>query len=198
MIEFKDLSVSDPYKLFHFYFEEAKKAKQNPINAIAISSYNPKLGEVTSRFVNLKYIVKDEWTFFTNYQSPKAKDFQKHNQISALIFWESINVQIRIKATIKKTSSNFSDEHFRKRNVEKNALAISSNQSRKVDSFEIIKTKFNKALENSELTKRPDYWGGFSFTPHYFEFWKGQKFRLNSRKVFECKNDNWNEFNLEP
>ena len=198
MIEIKDLPNSSPYSLFNSYFEEAKKAKQNPINAIAISSYNPNLREVTSRFVNLKYIVKDEWTFFTNYQSPKAKDFQKHNQISALIFWESINVQIRIKATIKKTSSNFSDEHFRKRNVEKNALAISSNQSRKVDSFEIIKTKFNKALENSELTKRPDYWGGFSFTPHYFEFWKGQKFRLNSRKVFECKNDNWNEFNLEP
>jgi len=198
LIEIKDIPSNSPYTLFNSYFEEAKKANQNPINAIAISSYNPKLGEVTSRFVNLKYIVKDEWTFFTNYLSPKAKDFQEHSQISALIFWESINVQIRIKAIIKKTSSDFSDEHFRKRKVEKNALAISSNQSKKVDSFEIIKTKFNKALENSELTKRPDYWGGFSFTPHYFEFWKGQKFRLNSRKVFENKNDSWNEFNLEP
>ena len=102
MIEIKDIPSNSPYTLFNSYFEEAKKANQNPINAIAISSYNPKLGEVTSRFVNLKYIVKDEWTFFTNYLSPKAKDFQEHSQISALIFWESINVQIRIKAIIKK------------------------------------------------------------------------------------------------
>ena len=77
MIEIKDIPSNSPYTLFNSYFEEAKKANQNPINAIAISSYNPKLGEVTSRFVNLKYIVKDEWTFFTNYLSPKAKDLLK-------------------------------------------------------------------------------------------------------------------------
>ena len=46
MIEIKDIPSNSPYTLFNSYFEEAKKANQNPINAIAISSYNPKLGEV--------------------------------------------------------------------------------------------------------------------------------------------------------
>ena len=107
-------------------------------------------------------------------------------------------MQIRIKAIIKKTPNDFSDEHFKRRKVEKNALAISSNQSAKLDSFEIIKAKYHEVLESSELTERPDFWGGFSFTPYYFEFWKGQKFRLNSRRAFESKGRDWEEYNLEP
>ena len=36
-------------------------------------------------------------------------------------------------------------------------------------------------------TARPDFWGGFSFVPYYFEFWQGHKNRLNKRHVFEQK-----------
>jgi pyridoxine/pyridoxamine 5'-phosphate oxidase len=32
--------------------------------------------------------------------------FNSHNQIAALVYWPSINVQIRMKAKIKKTSRN--------------------------------------------------------------------------------------------
>ena len=35
---------------------------------------------------------------FSNYQSPKAKQFESHNQISALIYWSKTNIQIRMRA----------------------------------------------------------------------------------------------------
>ena len=82
--------------------------------------------------VNLKYIIDDEWIFFSNYNSLKAQNFLNHDQISALFYWDSINVQIRIKAKIFKTLSKFSDEHFEKRNIKKNALSISSMQSQPI------------------------------------------------------------------
>ena len=45
--------------------------------------------------------------FFFNYSSPKSKDFfESHNQITALIYWNSINVQIRMKAKIKELVKN--------------------------------------------------------------------------------------------
>ena len=198
MIEIRNIAQNMPHELFIKYYDEALKAKQSSINAIAISSFNFEKSEVDSRFVNLKYIIKDKWIFFTNYESPKAQACNKHKQISALLYWDSINTQIRIKGKIRRTSSSFSDEHFAGRQLEKNALAISSNQSRKIDSYEDVLKNFDFAKKNSDLNKRPTYWGGFEFIPYYFEFWQGKDYRLNSRDVFELNNGNWDHYNLQP
>ena len=198
MIVFKDLPEVEPYQQFHKDYLDAEKAKQPLIHAIAISSFNKTLNEVESRFVNLKYIEGEEWIFFSNYNSPKAKSFQSHDQISAMFYWSTTNVQIRMQAKIKETNKERSDEHFKSRQKEKNALAIASNQSQRISSFESVKSKFTKTLENADLGKRPDYWGGFSFTPYYFEFWRGSDFRLNHRKAFSKTKDGWESSILEP
>ena len=52
--------------------------------------------------------------------------------------------------------------------------------------------------KTKDLNKCPDYWGGFSFKPYYFEFWEGHEDRINKRKVFEKTDSGWNEFFLEP
>ena len=198
MIVFKDLPEVEPYQQFQKDYHDAEKANQLLIHAIAISSFNRTLNEVESRFVNLKYIEGEEWIFFSNYNSPKAKSFQSHDQISAMFYWSTTNVQIRMKANIKETNKERSDEHFKSRQKEKNALAIASNQSQSISSFETVKSKFTETLENADLSKRPDYWGGFSFTPYYFEFWRGSDFRLNHRNAFSKVEDGWESSILEP
>ena len=55
---------------------------------------------------------KDKFIFFSNYNSPKADAFGFHNQIAAILYWSSINVQIRMKATIKKTSNDYNQKYF--------------------------------------------------------------------------------------
>jgi pyridoxamine 5'-phosphate oxidase len=184
--------------LFKSKYEEALNAGQKGIEAISISSYNPKLCEVSSRFVNLKFIINNEFIFFSNYDSPKAFSFSSHNQIAALIHWPSINLQIRIKAKIKKTPNEYNQKYFAKRTKEKNALAISSYQSKKIDSYARIKENFNKSLENDDLSKCPKYWGGYSFTPYEIEFWEGNEFRLNKRNLYTKDEISWNHFILEP
>ena len=47
-------------------------------------------------------------------------------------------------------------------------------------------------------TARPNFWGGYSFTPYYFEFWQGHENRLNKRHVFEQQDDEWIERFLQP
>ncbi len=198
MIIIKNIPNSIPYELFLKYLKLAKSSDQDPIDALSISSFCQETNEVESRFVNLKYIISDEWIFFSNYESPKAKNFHNHNQISALIHWPKIDLQIRMKAYVKKTSPSFSDKHFSERQKEKNALAISSMQSQKIESHDQVIKDYEITLANKNLLKRPDYWGGFSFTPYYFEFWKGHKYRLNQREVF-IKNDNlWENYKLQP
>jgi pyridoxamine 5'-phosphate oxidase len=199
MISFTDLSKTDPYIIFKSFYDRAIQAKQNNIEAISISSYDKENSEVESRLVNLKYIHKNKWIFFTNYSSPKALQFKNHNQISAIFFWQTINVQIRIKARISKTSSEFSDKHFHSRVNDKNALAISSNQSKKIDSYDDVISKYKTILNDAELLKkRPSNWGGYEFIPYYFEFWEGNELRLNRRKCYEYIDDKWISFFLQP
>ena len=83
MITFKNLNSATPYKKFLSFYKEAIEKNQPNIEAVSISSFDKKINEVQSRFVNLKYIIDDEW-IFSNYQSPKAKSFESHNQITAL------------------------------------------------------------------------------------------------------------------
>ena len=154
MIQFNNLNQEIPYLLFKSKYDEALDKGQKGIEAISISSYNTKMHEVDSRYVNLKFITNDEFIFFSNYVSPKASSFNSHDQIAVLVYWASINVQIRIKAKIKKTSNEYNQKYFFDRSEEKNALAISSNQSKPINSYSQVKENYNKSLENDDLGTR--------------------------------------------
>ena len=198
MIQIIKKNNSLPYLDFMKYYNNAVSAGQKNIEAISRSSYNNNTAEVQSRFVNLKYINDDECIFFSNYESPKSNDFEDHPQISALFYWQNIDTQIRIKAHISKTDQNFSDLHFDNRDRKKNALAISSKQSMKIDSYSQVKENYKRSLESDDLKKCPEYWGGYSFTPYYFEFWEGHESRINKREVFDKINGIWKHLFLQP
>ena len=198
MIQFNNLNQEMPYLVFKEKYNESLNAKQKNIEAISISSYNREISEVDSRYVNLKLVTNDEFIFFSNYNSPKASSFNSHNQIAALVYWPSINVQIRMRAKIKRTTDEFNQNYFFDRSEEKNALAISSNQSKPINSYSQVKENYNKSLKNDDLKKCPEFWGGYSFIPYYFEFWEGHESRLNKREVYEKSDDSWNHLILQP
>jgi pyridoxamine 5'-phosphate oxidase len=198
MIQFNNLNQEIPYLLFKAKYDEALNSGQKGIEAISISSYNMEISEVDSRYVNLKFLLNNEFIFFSNYDSPKATSFNFHDQIAALVYWPSINVQIRMRAKIKRTSDEFNQNYFFNRPEEKNALAISSNQSEPIDSYNQVKENYNKSLKNDDLKKCPEFWGGYSFTPYYFEFWEGHESRLNKREAYEKSDDSWKYLILQP
>lgn len=198
MIKFKNLSNDQPYQIFHNYYLKASKKNQDSIEAISISSYDKSTNQVDSRYVNLKYIFNNEWVFFSNYNSSKAYQFASHNQISALLYWNKINLQIRLKAEIYITSKDISDNHFKERDIKKNAISISSNQSKRINSFTEIEDNYEKQLSMNNNLDRPNYWGGYSFVPYYFEFWEGGEYRLNKRNVFKFNEGAWEQYYLQP
>ncbi|MDA9321692.1 pyridoxamine 5'-phosphate oxidase family protein [Gammaproteobacteria bacterium] len=198
MIKFKSMCQEIPYSIFKKKYREALNLGQKNVEAIAISSYNKEKKEVDSRFVNLKIIDDRNFIFFSNYNSPKSIAFKSNDQISALLFWSTSNVQIRIKAKINKTSLEFNHSYFKKRSRDKNALAISSDQSKKIQSYDHVLMKYKNIKENKDLLECPNYWGGFSFIPYYFEFWEGHESRINKRTAFKRFNGDWKQYILEP
>ena len=191
MIKFDNLSQDRPYIVFKEKYNESFKAKQDNIEAICISSYSQKNKEVNARYVNLKFVNDKQFIFFSNYNSPKSIEFNEHSQITASLYWSRTNVQVRMKAHINRTSKEFNKDYFAKRDKKKNALAISSNQSSTIDSYEALQKNYEICLKESNLAECPDYWGGFSFVPYHFEFWEGHKSRLNKREVYELQNGEW-------
>jgi len=198
MIEFINLKKENPYlKIFEKY-QNALKAGQKNIEAISVSTFDSTKNEVDSRYVNLKFIDKEEFIFFSNYNSPKSIAFKSHNQIAVCIYWSEINFQIRMKAKIKKTTPKYNQEYFQNRSKEKNALAISSDQSKVISSYDLVNQKYQHTKENNDLSKCPDYWGGYSFRPYEIEFWEGNESRINKRDLYKLEHNEWQHFVLEP
>ena len=103
-----------------------------------------------------------------------------------------------MKGTIKKTSRSFNIEYFKKRSPNKNALAISSSQSDKIENYAKVIKNYENSLTRDDLSKCPEYWGGYSFKPNYFEFWEGHEKRLNKRVVYNYKAGNWQKYFIQP
>ncbi len=198
MIVFQNESTEKPFVKLKKFYEDAVLEDQKIVEAISVSSYCSKNKEVNSRYVNLKFVDRQKLIFFSNYNSPKARQFKNHRQASISIFWNTINVQVRMKGFIEQMSYDFNKKYFSKRSQAKNALAISSNQSMKIDSYDEVIKKYESTLKYEDLTLCPDYWGGFEFTPYYIEFWQGHQSRINRRVVFEKNSDSWDEYFLEP
>ena len=199
MIKFSNLDCTEPYILFKRYYDNAIEKNQKNIEAVAISTFDKNRSSIESRFVNLKFIENNNWFFYTNYNSPKSKAIESYDEVAALFYWNSINIQIRIKAKIIKSDHNQNQEYFKNRSKEKNALAISSNQSQKIESYDSIKENYENSLKNDDLKTCPKYWGGFSFKPYYFEFWEGHENRLNYRiEYIMARNNDWKSNILQP
>lgn len=198
MIKFLNNSSEKPLKILREKYDEAISKGERMTEVLSISSYSVDKKEVNSRYVNLKIVDNNNFIFFTNYNSPKSREFLSHNNIAAILFWPTINTQIRMKAKIKKTSAAFNEEYFKQRSKDKNALAISSHQSEDISSFEEVLKKFNKVKSQEDLSLCPEYWGGFSFQPYEFEFWVGQDFRLNKRDHYKMKQGIWKHRILQP
>ena len=103
-----------------------------------------------------------------------------------------------MRAQISRTSLEYNRQYFSRRSLDKNALAISSNQSKISSSYDDVILKYKETKKTKDLLDCPDYWGGFSFIPYYFEFWEGHESRLNKRFVLEKLHGKWEQCILEP
>ena len=198
MIKINKINNSLPFIKFKTLYQKAKKNNQRNIEAAVVASYCQKTNSPDARYVNIKYINDKDFVFFSNYESNKAHQFISNDNVSIVFFWNTINTQIRMKAKIKKIDSGESDDYFINRSKEKNALAISSYQSKTIDTYDDVVNNYDQVLKNCDLNKRPSYWGGYKFQPFIFEFWKGNEYRLNKRELFKLEDGIWSNEVIQP
>lgn len=190
----------DPIKQFELWLTDAANDGIVEPNAMCLSTVN-NLGDPSSRIVLLRNFNEQGFTWYTNYNSPKAKDLQANNNASLNFFWPDLERQIRISGKVAKIPMLESIEYFKSRPRASQIGAWASEQSEAIVSREELDRKVKEIEEkfkNKEVEK-PPFWGGFCLKPSKIEFWQGRPSRLHDRIQYtKGSNGNWLIQRLSP
>jgi len=160
-------------------------------NAMVLSTVTT-AGEVHSRTVLLKSLDETGLVFFTNYQSQKANDIAKNQNVSVLFPWYVLHRQVIVTGSVSKVSREESQSYFATRPYKSKLGAHISKQSSSIPNREVLETEMaelaHKYPEDSQIPL-PEHWGGYLITVKSMEFWQGRRSRLHDRLKYERRNE---------
>lgn len=191
--------AKSPFHQFSAWFSDAESSTISLPNAMILATTD-KSKMATSRFILLKLFDEHGFTFFTNYNSKKARQIAENPQGSLLFPWHEIERQVRIEGKIEKVSDDESDDYFSVRPEGSRIGAWASPQSEVIPSreyLEKIDSNFKKNFD-AENIPRPPHWGGYRLVPQLFEFWQGRASRLHDRIEYYLEEDKWKIRRLAP
>lgn len=144
-------------------------------------------GQPSQRTVLLKNILEDQFVFFTNLRSHKAKDIEQNNKVSLLFSWLALERQVKIQGIATHLSKAESLKYFLTRPRDSQLSAWASNQSEPVTSRKFLEQQFLSMKTKFQQGKvpLPDFWGGYKVKPTVIEFWQGRGKRLHDRFQYQ-------------
>lgn len=190
----------DPLKLFQRWLDEAKGAGIHFAEAMTLATSTTE-GQPSARLVLLKQADETGFVFYTNYNSPKARELDANPQAALVFYWPQLERQVRVEGKVERTSADESDAYFKTRPRESQIGALASPQSEVIASREALQQRadeLEKLYEGREVD-RPAHWGGYRLHPNRIEFWKGRPSRLHDRILYERQSDgSWAISRLAP
>ena len=184
-------SAAHPMDQFGNWWEEAIQSNIDEVNAFTLSTIALN-GAPAARIVLLKGFTPDGFVFFTNYDSDKGKEIAANPIVAINFFWKELERQVRITGTIKKVSTEESEQYFHTRPIGSQVGAWSSPQSQVIPNREYLEGLMNENLEKYKdgNVPLPPHWGGYIVHPTSIEFWQGRYSRLHDRLRYERANSN--------
>jgi pyridoxamine 5'-phosphate oxidase len=190
---------TNPIVQFKYWLNQALKSNVPEPTAMMLATSTTD-GKPSSRVVLLKALDDDGFTFFTNYESRKAKEITDNPNGSLLFFWSLMERQVRIEGKIYKTTSHESDEYFITRPEGSKIGAWASPQSQRIPNREYLENLHNDYMHlfRSRSLERPENWGGYKLIPDVMEFWQSRENRLHDRFEYIRNSGMWEINRLAP
>ncbi len=195
-----ETAPAEPIPLFNSWLEAAvandKILEPNAMHLATVA----KQGRPSARMVLLKGIIKEEFIFYTNYQSRKALQLAANPYACLTFWWEALARQVRIEGKINPLAAELSDGYFAERDRDSQLGAWASPQSSQLKNYDELLERFTRIKRKfgDRQIPRPSHWGGYCLMPHQVEFWQGQKNRLHKRILYSYRHDKWEKRCLAP
>jgi pyridoxamine 5'-phosphate oxidase len=190
----------DPLSLFQVWLDEAIASGIHLPEAMTLATSTPD-GRPSARLVLLKQADERGFVFYTNYNSPKARDLDSNPQAALVFYWPQLERQVRVEGSVERTSALESDEYFKTRPRESQLGALASPQSEVIPSRQFLEQQAVEleGLYQGREVSRPANWGGYRLRAERIEFWKGRPGRLHDRILYERQPDrSWSINRLAP
>ena len=189
----------DPIEKFRSLWLSVKEAEFEKGTGATLATAT-KSGTPSARYVLFKEIEKESIQFFTNYESRKAQELLENPRASMVVYWTTVDLQVRFDGVVEKLSSQESDKYFEGRARASQLGAWASAQSQPLESREQLEAAYQKYEEQFEggSIPRPDHWGGFRLIPNQIQFLHRKAGRLHDSFVFEKNDDAWTVQRLAP
>lgn len=195
----EDQLTKCPTALFISWLNEAIKSNLHEPTAMMVATAIN--NQPDTRIVLLKGIQGENFIFYTNYQSSKAKQIAANNQIALNFFWPELERQVRVKGHVSKIAENISADYFKTRPRDSQLGAWGSEQSQVIENREVLEENYRRMearFEGKEIPK-PENWGGYAVAPFNIEFWQGRPGRLHDRiRYYKGEDGSWSFKRLSP
>jgi pyridoxamine 5'-phosphate oxidase len=157
-------------------------------------------GRPSVRMVLLRGVDERGFSFFTNYNSRKARELTENPHAALCFHWVALDEQIRAEGRVERVPAEESDSYFAGRPRGSQLGAWASAQSEVLSAREVLEAKYREIEGRFEggQVPRPPFWGGFRLVPKRIEFWYGRPDRLHDRLVYQRTADGWTIERLYP
>lgn len=172
----------DPMVQLRRWFDEAEADGIALANAVALATADAH-GKPAVRHVLLRGFDDRGFTFYTNYESRKARHLADNPFAAFALFWKELDRQVCVTGRVERTTDEVSDAYFSTRPREARIGAWASRQSSVLGSRDELTARFVEldARFPGEEVPRPPFWGGYRLEPDTIELWQARPFRLHDR-----------------
>jgi pyridoxamine 5'-phosphate oxidase len=195
-----DALSADPLQQFQQWMDQALKSDLTDPTAMVLATVDA-AGEPWQRIVLCKGIDARGFSFFTNYESDKARAIAGNNAVSLLFPWNAIDRQVIVAGRVRKLEADEAGAYFATRPRDSQVAAWASEQSHPVSDRAALEARFAQLAEQFDGAQvpLPPFWGGFCVEPHRIEFWQGRESRLHDRfRYTRQAGGDWTVVRLQP